>query len=121
MDCAGASTEVDFTRPLHSQPPDFSRGSLVLFGDFVIQHAEYDAAFADEVTVFGFDPTLYEGLRDADRQILDGEVGRAVYLSWKRPPVWVRPSLIVPKRNNGVLCGAAVDGNARASKPLQEA
>ena len=26
--------EVDFMRPLHSQPPDFSRGSLVPFGDF---------------------------------------------------------------------------------------
>ncbi len=39
----------------------------------LIQQAEYDAAFADEVTVFGFNPALYEGLRDADRQILDGE------------------------------------------------
>jgi len=39
----------------------------------LIQQAEYDAAFADEVTVFGFIPALYEGLRDADRQILDGE------------------------------------------------
>ncbi len=39
----------------------------------LIQQAEYAAAFADEVTVFGFVPALYEGLRDADRQILDGE------------------------------------------------
>ena len=26
--------EVDFTRPLHSQPADFSRRCLVPFGDF---------------------------------------------------------------------------------------
>ena len=39
----------------------------------LIQQTEYDAAFADEVTVFGFVPALYERLRDSDRQILEGE------------------------------------------------
>ncbi len=39
----------------------------------LIQQAEYEAAFADEMTVYGFNPALYERLRDADRQILDGE------------------------------------------------
>ena len=38
-----------------------------------IQRAEYDAAFADEVTTPGFDPALYQGLRDVDRQILDDD------------------------------------------------
>lgn len=38
----------------------------------LIPQAEYDAAFADEVP-FGWVPALYEGLRDNDRQFLDGE------------------------------------------------
>ncbi len=39
----------------------------------LIQGPEYEAAFADEITVYGYRPVLYERLRDADRQILDGE------------------------------------------------
>ncbi len=39
----------------------------------LIQEAEYDAAFADEVTLPAVDPTLYEGLRDADRVLLTGD------------------------------------------------
>ena len=39
----------------------------------LIQQTEYDAAFADDVTVFGFNPALYQGLRDAESQILEGE------------------------------------------------
>ena len=39
----------------------------------LIQRPEYESAFGDEMTVYGFRPALYERLRDADRQILDGE------------------------------------------------
>jgi glyoxylase-like metal-dependent hydrolase (beta-lactamase superfamily II) len=39
----------------------------------LIQQAEFDAAFADSVTVPFFDPAVYEGLRNAPRELLDGE------------------------------------------------
>lgn len=39
----------------------------------LIQQTEYDAAFADPVTILGFDPTLYDGLEFADRVLLDGD------------------------------------------------
>jgi glyoxylase-like metal-dependent hydrolase (beta-lactamase superfamily II) len=39
----------------------------------LIQQAEYDAAFADPVTVLGFDPTFYDGLEYADRVMLNGD------------------------------------------------
>jgi N-acyl homoserine lactone hydrolase len=42
-------------------------------GTLLIQQAEHDAAFADEVAVIGFDPQLYAGLRDLDMQIIDGD------------------------------------------------
>ena len=38
-----------------------------------IQRPEYEAAIDDEKTVCGFRPALYKQLRDAGRQILDGE------------------------------------------------
>jgi glyoxylase-like metal-dependent hydrolase (beta-lactamase superfamily II) len=39
----------------------------------IIQKPEYEAAFADEVTVPGFDPTLYAGLRDLEHLVIEGE------------------------------------------------
>lgn len=39
----------------------------------LIQRPEYEAAFADSVTVPGFDPSLYGGLQDLERVILDGD------------------------------------------------
>jgi glyoxylase-like metal-dependent hydrolase (beta-lactamase superfamily II) len=39
----------------------------------IIQKAEYDAAFADSVDLPGFIPALYEGLRDAERIVLEGD------------------------------------------------
>jgi len=39
----------------------------------IIQKKEYDAAFADEVTVPGFDPSLYNNLKDAGRILIEGD------------------------------------------------
>jgi glyoxylase-like metal-dependent hydrolase (beta-lactamase superfamily II) len=39
----------------------------------LIQQTEYDAAFADPVTILGFDPALYDRLKYADRVLLDGD------------------------------------------------
>lgn len=39
----------------------------------IIQKPEYEAAFADEPTVPGFDPTLYAGLRDLEHLVIEGE------------------------------------------------
>ena len=39
----------------------------------IIQKNEYDAAFADEVTVPGFDPSLYNNLKDAERILIAGD------------------------------------------------
>lgn len=39
----------------------------------IIQKAEYDAAFADEVTVPGLIPTLYASLKDSIRMVIEGD------------------------------------------------
>jgi glyoxylase-like metal-dependent hydrolase (beta-lactamase superfamily II) len=39
----------------------------------IIQKPEFEAAFADELTVPGLDATLYAGLRDAERLVIEGE------------------------------------------------
>ncbi len=38
----------------------------------IIQEKEYDAAFADEVTL-GFNPTLYNNLKDTERILIEGD------------------------------------------------
>jgi len=45
----------------------------VVGATLIIQQDEYDAAFADEITVPGFDPTLYDNLKDAERIFIDGD------------------------------------------------
>jgi N-acyl homoserine lactone hydrolase len=42
-------------------------------GTLLIQREEFEAAFAEEIEVPGFDPELYEGLIRLDRQLLDGD------------------------------------------------
>jgi N-acyl homoserine lactone hydrolase len=42
-------------------------------GTLLIQRAEYELAFADEVTGIGYTPQLYEGLRSLDRLIIEGD------------------------------------------------
>lgn len=39
----------------------------------IIQKAEYDAAFADPVTLPGMDPSLYSKLKDAERLLIEGD------------------------------------------------
>ena len=39
----------------------------------IIQQREYEAAFADSVTVPGFNPALYDNLRESEKIILEGE------------------------------------------------
>ncbi|MGH7551103.1 MAG: N-acyl homoserine lactonase family protein [Gemmatimonadota bacterium] len=39
----------------------------------IMQKAEHDAAFADSVTVPGFNPAAYEGLRDEEFLIIEGD------------------------------------------------
>jgi len=39
----------------------------------IIQKTEYDAAFADEVTVPGVIPTLYDNMKDAERILIAGD------------------------------------------------
>jgi glyoxylase-like metal-dependent hydrolase (beta-lactamase superfamily II) len=40
---------------------------------FIIQKAEYNAMFADEATLPGTDPTLYDKLKDADQILIEGD------------------------------------------------
>ncbi len=42
-------------------------------GTFIIQQAEYDAAFADQVTVPGFDTAAYAGVRNLPRRTITGD------------------------------------------------
>jgi len=42
-------------------------------GTFIIQQAEYDAAFADQVTVPAFDTAAYAGVRDLPRRTITGD------------------------------------------------
>ncbi len=45
----------------------------VIGATLIIQQEEYDAAFADEITVPGFAPTLYDSLKDAERILINGD------------------------------------------------
>lgn len=42
-------------------------------GVLLIQQPEFEAAFADSITVPGFDRSLYDGLEALDRRLLDGD------------------------------------------------
>jgi len=45
----------------------------VIGATLIMQTAEYEAAFADEVSVAGFVPELYESLRTAEQMLIDGD------------------------------------------------
>jgi N-acyl homoserine lactone hydrolase len=42
-------------------------------GTVIIQQPEYEAAFAEDIEVFGFEPDLYAGIRGMEKQIIDGD------------------------------------------------
>jgi N-acyl homoserine lactone hydrolase len=67
------TSSFDYVAFSHMHPDHVGVANEIEGATLLIQRAEYDAAFADEVTTFGFDPALYQRLRDADRQILDGD------------------------------------------------
>ena len=45
----------------------------VIGATLLIQRDEYEAAFADEVIVPGFEPELYSNLKDSERILIDGD------------------------------------------------
>ncbi len=45
----------------------------VAAGTWLVQRTEHEAAFGDSVELAAFQPALYEGLRDANTQLLDGD------------------------------------------------
>lgn len=45
----------------------------VIGATLIIQKPEFDAAFAEELTVPGFEPALYANLRDAERVVIEGD------------------------------------------------
>jgi len=63
----------DYIAFSHMHPDHVGAANEIEGATLLIQRAEYDFAFSDEATSIGFDPTLYDGLRGGDRQILDGE------------------------------------------------
>ena len=66
-------TAFDYVAFSHMQHDHVGVANEVEGATLLIQGPEYEAAFADEITVYGYRPALYEGLRNAERQILDGE------------------------------------------------
>ena len=63
----------DYVASSHMHFDHVGVSSEVQGATLLIQQAEFDAAFADSVTVPFFDPALCEGLRNAPRELLDGE------------------------------------------------
>lgn len=63
----------DYMAFSHMHPDHVGVANEIEGATLLIQQAEYDAAFAEKVTVVGFDPATYQGLRDTDRLILHGD------------------------------------------------
>jgi glyoxylase-like metal-dependent hydrolase (beta-lactamase superfamily II) len=63
----------DFAAYSHMHFDHVGVANEVIGATLIIQKKEYEAAFADEVTVPGFDPNLYNSLKDAERIVIDGD------------------------------------------------
>jgi N-acyl homoserine lactone hydrolase len=63
----------DYVAFSHMHTDHVGAANDVQGGTLIIQQAEYDAAFADEVTLIGYDPDLYERLRDLEKLFIDGD------------------------------------------------
>ncbi len=66
-------SSFDFMAFSHMHFDHVGVANEVVGATLLIQESEYDAAFADPVTVPGYDPTYYEKLEFADRVLLDGD------------------------------------------------
>ena len=66
-------SSFDFVAFSHSHFDHVGVANEIIGGTLIIQQTEYDAAFADEVTMPGFDPTLYASLTTAEKIVIDGD------------------------------------------------
>lgn len=66
-------SSFDFVAFSHSHFDHVGIANEIVGGTLIIQQTEYDAAFADEVTMPGFDPTLYTSLTTAEKIVIDGD------------------------------------------------
>lgn len=66
-------SSFDYTAYSHMHFDHVGVANEVNGATLIIQKNEYDAAFADEVTVPGFDPSLYNNLKDAERILIEGD------------------------------------------------
>ena len=66
-------SSFDYVAFSHSHFDHVGVANEIIGGTFIIQQTEYDAAFADEVTLPGFDPTLYTNLKTAEKIEIDGD------------------------------------------------
>jgi glyoxylase-like metal-dependent hydrolase (beta-lactamase superfamily II) len=68
-----AMSSFDYAAYSHMHFDHVGVANEVVGATLIIQQDEYDAAFADEITVPGFDPTLYDNLKVAERILIDGD------------------------------------------------
>ena len=66
-------SSFDYVAFSHSHFDHVGVANEIIGGTLIIQQTEYDAAFADEVTLPGFDPTLYTSLKTAEKIVIDGD------------------------------------------------
>jgi glyoxylase-like metal-dependent hydrolase (beta-lactamase superfamily II) len=72
-DIGMSMSSFDYAAYSHMHFDHVGVANEVIGATLLIQKKEYDAAFADEVTVPGFNPSLYNNLRDAKRILIEGD------------------------------------------------
>jgi len=66
-------SDFDFVAFSHFHFDHVGVANEVKGATLLIQRAEYDDAFAEEVTIPGFEPDVYGGLRELETLVVDGE------------------------------------------------
>ena len=66
-------TSFDYAAYSHMHFDHVGVANEVIGATLIIQKEEYEAAFADQITVPGFDPSLYNKLKDAERLLIEGD------------------------------------------------
>ena len=66
-------SSFDFAAFSHMHYDHVGVANEVRGATLLIQKAEYDAAFAEKMTIEYFDPALYNGLKDSKKKILQGD------------------------------------------------